>query len=215
MKIKSNIKYVLTELVLIFVGIYLALSFNNWNEGKKIERQKASVIIKLEEEVQKNLETLTNAQERNTPFFRAMERYGELEGNDATEIIATEAEFDQLMKEHGDYFIYESKSKLNGEDYRYELSLQINYNNTELRDIAWSTAKSAGFAREFNYDCLLSIEDTYRDQEDYLNELGKIIPIIINGEYSRMPITASIASQYGNSLINSYNELLPILKGCR
>ena len=212
--IKTNWKYVFTELILIFVGIYLALSLNNWNERKKVEREKASVITKLEEEIQKNLEILNNANERNTRFFLAMERYGELDGNDATEITATEEEYEELMKNHGDFFNFRSKSKVNGQQYRYELSLQINFNNTDLRDIAWSTAKTAGFAREFNYGCLLSIEDTYRDQDAYMNEMSKILPIIVNGEYSRIPITSSLVRQYGNSMINSYKELLPLLKGC-
>lgn len=154
MKIKSNFKYILTELVLIFIGIYLALSLNNWNEGKKVEREKASVITKLEDEVQKNLEILENAEEANTRFFSAMERFGELDGNDATEITATEEEYAQLMQEHGDFFNFESKSKMTADQYRYEVNLQINFKNTDLRDIAWSTAKTAGFAREFNYECL-------------------------------------------------------------
>jgi len=214
-KFKNNVKYILTELVLIFIGIYLALSLNNWNESKRIEREKASVITKLEEEVQKNLSILNNAKEENLKFFRAMERYGELDGNDATQITATEEEYEQLMANHGDYFLFEEKTKIDAEKYLYEVSLQINFKFTELRDIAWSTAKTAGFAREFNYDCLLSIEDTYRDQQDYTNEMDKILPIIVESEYARLPITSSLARQYGTSLITSYENLLPILNGCR
>lgn len=215
MKIKSNIKYILTELVLIFIGIYLALNLQNWNEKRRIEREKEAVITKLEEEIQMNLGILNDAKEENDRFFLAMERYGELDGNDATQITATEAEYNQLMEKYGEFFRYVSRTKLDGDQYRYELDLRINFNTTELRNIAWSTAKTAGFAREFKYDCLLNIEDAYRGQEEYMIEIGKIIPLFIENDFSRLPITASLVRQYGATLIKSYEELLPILKGCR
>ncbi len=46
-KIKLNWKYALGELVLIFLGISLAIWFQNWNESKKINNQKVLILKQI------------------------------------------------------------------------------------------------------------------------------------------------------------------------
>lgn len=213
--IKTNWKYILTELVLIFVGIYLALSLNNWNETKKVNREKASVVQKLEEEVAKNLQMLKGAEAQNLPFFRAFERFGQLLGDDNREIEATEEEYQEFVKDYPDFFTLHSKRAIGGSKFKYKLNLKIKFDNTRLRDIAWSTAKTAGFSREFSYACLLEIEDVYREQDRYMREIGKILPYVLASDYSELPVTAILARQYQAGLQESYQKLLQDIKNCQ
>jgi len=48
---KVNLKYIFGELLLLFVGINLAIWFNDWNSSKKISEGKKVAIEKITEEI--------------------------------------------------------------------------------------------------------------------------------------------------------------------
>lgn len=211
----NNWKYILTELILIFVGIYLALSLNNWNESKKIAREKESVVQRLEEEINTNLKILEGSEERNVTFFEAFERYGQLSGDDNGMIQTTEANFEKFKSDFPEFFTLIDKQATGDGKFQYKLSIAVRLDNTELRDIAWSTAKSAGFSSKFSYSCMLDIEDTYRNQERYRAEMEKVVPYALEHEYSSLSITCILLNQFQASLQKRYKQLLLDLKNCQ
>jgi hypothetical protein len=52
------LKYAVGEVLLVMIGILLALSVNNWNEDKKLERQRSELIENLKSDFQANKERL-------------------------------------------------------------------------------------------------------------------------------------------------------------
>ena len=51
---KLNLKYIFGEILLLFIGINLAIWFNNWNASKKINEEKKVAISKIAEEIKNN-----------------------------------------------------------------------------------------------------------------------------------------------------------------
>jgi hypothetical protein len=52
------LKYAVGEILLVMIGILLALSVNNWNEGRKLEDQKRELIENLKSDFKTNLNRL-------------------------------------------------------------------------------------------------------------------------------------------------------------
>ena len=62
---KFNLKYVLGEIFLLFIGISLAIWFNNWNTTKRSNKDKEIAIVKITEEISNNLVEIQIAQDSN------------------------------------------------------------------------------------------------------------------------------------------------------
>ena len=59
-----NWKYIIGEILLIFIGINLAIWFNDWNTSRNAREQKSVAIAKIKEEVESNLEELQFTEEK-------------------------------------------------------------------------------------------------------------------------------------------------------
>ena len=46
-KTGKYLKYAIGEIVLVVIGILIALSINNWNETRKLERKKQELVLNL------------------------------------------------------------------------------------------------------------------------------------------------------------------------
>jgi hypothetical protein len=57
-KTVKYLKYAIGEIILVVIGILIALSINNWNEGRKDKFKEQAILIQLEEEYNANLEQL-------------------------------------------------------------------------------------------------------------------------------------------------------------
>ena len=91
-KKEFNWKYVLGEILLIFIGINLAIWFNNWNASKKAIADKKVAITKITEEVMNNNNQLDIAQEQNHQILLAYSEYkNKFDGNTSL-LLATPAE---------------------------------------------------------------------------------------------------------------------------
>ena len=51
-------RYAVGEIVLVVVGILIALSINNWNEDKKVEKVEQVILNDLKAEIEANIEAL-------------------------------------------------------------------------------------------------------------------------------------------------------------
>lgn len=57
---KLNWKYALGELVLIFLGISLAIWFNNWNDLQKRKRLEKDILLQIQRDIKTNQDDLLN-----------------------------------------------------------------------------------------------------------------------------------------------------------
>ena len=76
-KLKNfNWKYILGEIVLLFVGINLAIWFNDWNASKAVQQDKEVALVKIKDEIEANLEELVENRALNQQipsFFAEMD----------------------------------------------------------------------------------------------------------------------------------------------
>jgi len=77
-KTGKYLKYTFCEIVLVVIGILIALSINNWNEGRKLRNQEFKILT----EIRSNLETTLEIFESDTLFnlktiqqFNKIKRY--------------------------------------------------------------------------------------------------------------------------------------------
>jgi len=56
-------RYAIGEIVLVVIGILIALSINNWNEGRKARKSENQILISLAEDFNSNLKSLENSME--------------------------------------------------------------------------------------------------------------------------------------------------------
>ena len=59
-KHKVNWKYAIGEVILIFLGITLAIAFDNWNESRKDESLKQDYLVKLKSNLEQDIEDISN-----------------------------------------------------------------------------------------------------------------------------------------------------------
>ncbi|MFK5974793.1 MAG: DUF6090 family protein [Flavobacteriaceae bacterium] len=64
-RIGKYLLYALGEIVLVVIGILIALSINNWNENKKVEKAENIILNDLKAEMESNIEALDNLTNRH------------------------------------------------------------------------------------------------------------------------------------------------------
>ena len=69
------LKYAIGEIVLVVIGILIALSINNWNETRKLERKKQELVLNLIIDFQENRVQLKPAIEYNNALFEKMDAF--------------------------------------------------------------------------------------------------------------------------------------------
>ena len=92
-----NLGYVLGEVLLIFVGINLAIWFNNWNATKQLRRDKAIVLERIEEEIQSNLEELSTATQVNSLVAEGLQEYGRIFQGNTDWVVTTSQHMAELQ----------------------------------------------------------------------------------------------------------------------
>ncbi len=55
-KTGKYLKYAIGEIILVVIGILIALSINNWNEGNKQQLRTENLILRLEKQISQNIE---------------------------------------------------------------------------------------------------------------------------------------------------------------
>ena len=95
-KTAKYLKYAVGEVLLIMIGIILALQFNNWNEGRKLEQQRQELIVNLTNDFQANLERIEESLADVTTVVQSMESFLLLVGKD--DFHPSEEEVASFMK---------------------------------------------------------------------------------------------------------------------
>ncbi|MEM8846461.1 MAG: hypothetical protein AAGD17_05090 [Bacteroidota bacterium] len=209
-----NWKYIVGEILLIFVGINLAIWFNDWNSSKIIQKDKEIALIKIKEEVQNNLRQLSNSQEQNQkiPLF-----YKELDSlkNEEDELLLGPEVMKDFMTKY-EHFFTAIDSMPNGDGkYKYVGDTFINLDITDLSSIAWDISKSTGIFHEFGFDCLYQMQGMYNTQELVKAELRKATEALRNKSMDDLVRVLTFMHQLEEQLEEQYREMIANIDNCK
>ncbi len=212
---KINWKYILGELLLIFLGINLAIWFNDWNAANKTADNIEIALLKINEEIQNNLEELQEASEANHRIPQAMEDYTALPGlkNEYKEV--SRQKMREFQQKYPGFFLIKDSTELNDSTVRYTGDTRVNLELISLSQIAWETTKQMGIANDFGYDCLYDLEDVYSLQDIVQLEVNKAANALQNHEIQSLLRILEFLKQLDMQLIDAYKEMLTRLDSCR
>ena len=197
--------------MLIFLGITLAVWFNNWNTASRIKTDKENAIMRIKEEIQHNAEQLVSAQQDNQPLRLALQDY--FGASEAPVLLPSRME--ELQRKHPGFAQVNDSTVAEDGRYHYDIHAQINIQFPELTQIAWETTQTIGVAKEFDYDCLYEIEKAYNLQRSFLREMEKVAEAMQQQDVQRMATTLSFSNDYGATLENYYQNVLNQIDNCR
>nr|WP_298791788.1 hypothetical protein [uncultured Allomuricauda sp.] len=211
---KFNWKYVIGEILLLFVGINLAIWFNDWNASKSIQKDKEVALTKIRVEIEANLEQLT---ENHTENQRIPKFFNELNGlkNDKDELLLTALEWNNFVGKYPEFVeTIDSVSTGNGK-FKYEADTSIFLEITDLSNIAWEISKSTGIFHEFGYDCLYQLQGIYHTQNLVKNELQKATEALGNKSIDDLIRVLDFMDQLETQLETQYRDMIQSIDDCK
>ena len=207
-------KYIFVEVFLIFIGINLAIWFNNWNTQIKIGREKKLAVSKIKEELQKNRKELRKAKEINQLVLKAFNEYKSIYKSNSKEIVTTPLILSKLQKKYSNFFIIKDSSEIESGTFLYTGSTYINLELPELTQIAWETTRSLDASNQFGFECLYELESTYNLQKRVENEVEKAALALQKREIEDLMNILEFLNQYETQLDEDYNATLSNLDKC-
>ncbi len=210
---KLNWKYVIGEVLLIFIGINLAIWFNNWNTTRTRDADKEIALQKIEEEVSNNLQELLNAREANYSVKEAIDAYKQMQLS-GVGTVATPEEIAQFVEKYPQFFKVQDSSLHEGDKYVYDGDTFINLELVELTEIAWETSKTTGITGAFGYECLYLLEGMYNVQKLVQNEVTKAANALQEGDIKRLLRVLEFMEQLDRQLESDYNSVLENIRSC-
>ena len=209
-----NWKYIVGEILLIFVGINLAIWFNNWNSSTKSDKAKSVAIQKIKEEIQSNLKELEMGSEINRRLVDAFEAYGGIYTGNSSEIIASPIQRAELQQIYPNFFRVQDSVSLDEDKYRYTGVTFIGLELIELTQIAWETTKTLSIANEFNYDCLYDLESMYNLQRRFMHEIDAAAQALQKRQLKELMRILDFAHQLDEQLKEDYQQMLENIDDC-
>jgi len=94
-KIRTYIFYAVGEIALVMIGILLALQVNNWNEGRKINREEQRILISLKLDIDQAITDMESLVERTESNVKTLEIL--LTDGDEKEQFLNNPKIDSLM----------------------------------------------------------------------------------------------------------------------
>ncbi|WP_222981546.1 hypothetical protein [Flagellimonas meishanensis] len=209
-----NWKYIVGEILLLFVGINLAIWFNDWNNSKVIQKDKEIALNKIKGEIEANLEELVenSAQNQKIPAFyseigRLKEKHGEL--------LVPPEEIQQLIRTFPEFIGKVDSIPAENGLYRYDMDTSINLEVTEMSSIAWDISKSTGIFHEFGYDCLYQLQALYNTQELVRNEIRNATDALRDKNIDGLIHVLSLLHQLEEQLERQYKNMLESIDNCK
>lgn len=212
---KRNLTYILGELALLFIGINLAIWFNNWNTSKKTANSKAIAIEKIIDEVKNNQSEVETVLENNYTILNAYKEYKNLYSGNTSMVKADPLKMQTLTKRYPDFFSIADSTIMSNGQYVYEGRSRINLEIPTLTEIAWETTIALNISVEFSYDCLYELESVYNLQRRVQTEIDKSADALQKGNIGELMVILDFLNQLGNDLIVDYDSLTKYIKNCR
>ncbi|WP_431129084.1 hypothetical protein [Flagellimonas flava] len=209
-----NWKYIFGEILLLFVGINLAIWFNDWNASKSIQKDKEVALVKIKEEIEANREELVanSAENQKIPaFFAEMDS---LQGNN--DLLVTSVEVMQgFVGRYPQFFQEIDSSRVEDGLYQYEVGALVNLEISDLSSIAWEIAKSTGIFHEFGYECLYELQSLYNTQDLVKIELNNATTALRNGSMKELVRVLNVMGQLEDQLEGQYEEMIQSIDNCK
>ena len=210
-----NWKYIFGEILLIFIGISLAIWFNNWNSSIKTGKEKEIAIAKIKEEIQSNISELTAARKVNQLIFNAYSEFKKIYKGNTNELITTPEHLNMLQEKYPKFFTVADSTKYKSGLFHYTGSTFINLELAELSQIARETTRSINTTNEFNYECLYELESMYNLQRRVENEIEKAVNAMQKREIIELMNILEFLNQYDIQLEKDYKSMLKNIDNCR
>src|SRR5210317_1174844 len=112
-------KHILGEILFIFVGITLAIWFNNWNASVRLNKNKEIILAKIKEEIKSNLHELKLASELNKQILAAFTEYQKLYSGTTSEIVSTPEEIHRLQARYMGFFRISDSTSVENNKFLY------------------------------------------------------------------------------------------------
>ncbi|GGI56721.1 hypothetical protein [Winogradskyella haliclonae] len=182
----KNVKYFILEVALIFIGLTLAIWFNNWNENRKTNISKDIVLSKIRNEINNNYHEIEdNIQDLDT-VIKTIEDFKRLSGLNNT-FKASLEELNIFQKINPNFFTIKKSKKLNeGKLYEFNGSITLRFEITNLKFIAFETAKSTNILSKIKYNCLYELEDLYSQKYRISRLLDKAVELLQEGKFQEL-----------------------------
>ena len=211
---KLNLKYIFGEILLLFIGINLAIWFNNWNTSKKINEEKKVVISKITEEIENNKIEIDSVLINSHRILNAYRDFKNLYDGNTTAINANTKQLKLLNNKYPDYFRVKDSIAIDNGMYHYRGATHINLEIPTLTEIAWKTTTTLNVTNEFNYECLYELESLYNLQRRVQIEINKSADALQKGKLEELMIILEFINQLGSQLQNDYESIKKSIPNC-
>jgi len=209
-----NLKYIIGEILLLFVGINLAIWFNNWNTSKRINADKKIAINKISDEINNNrldVDSILINNQQILHAYRDLKMY--YDGN-TSHVKMSPEKFASLQNQYPNFFRVEDSTAVEDGLYRYRGTTYINLEIATLTEIAWKTTTSYNVSNKLNYDCLYELESMYNLQRRVQNEVNKSARALQKRDLEELMQVLEFLEQLGSQLKDSYASMLKNIKDC-
>ena len=214
-RLKSmNWKYIVGEVLLIFLGITMAIWFDNWNSQRKIDERKKEAVVKIREEIEENLAELIDARDKNKDIAPSIAAFQAMVSPAYPGTVATPSQMRTFQKSFPGFFtLVDSIAKGQGL-YSYGGDTFINLELAALSDIAWETTRDLGIANDLGFECLYDLETMYNIQRLVQLEIDKSSEALQNQEIERLLRVLEFIRQLDSQLERSYRSMLENMDIC-
>ncbi len=211
---KLNLKYIFGEILLLFIGINLAIWFNNWNASKKINEEKKVAISKITEEIKNNKIEIDSVLINSHRIINAYRDFKNLYDGNTTAINANPKQLKLLNNKYPDYFRVKDSIAIDNGIYHYRGVTRINLEIPTLTEIAWKTTTTLNVTNEFNYECLYELESLYNLQRRVQIEINKSADAMQQGKLEELMVILEFINQLGGQLQNDYESVKENILNC-
>jgi len=209
-----NWKYIIVEILLIFVGINLAIWFNNWNTERNLNHNKEVAIAKIKEEINNNMEEIVAARKINQNVISAYKDFEEIYGKNSDVIITSSQNFRILQRKYPGFFRVKDSMDIESGLKKYSGSTYIELELADLKEIAWETTKSINITNEFNYECLYELENIYNLQKRVQGIMDQAVNALQNAKINELMTILNIMKQLDTQLEEHYSSMLNDIDDC-
>lgn len=211
---KLNLKYIIGEILLLFIGINLAIWFNNWNTSKKINEDKEIALSKIIEEMDNNKLEIDSLIINNRQILNAYTDYKKFYDDNTSMVKMSPEQFKFFKNKHPDFFRLKDSVSLENGLFRYSGTTYINLEIKTLTEIAWKTTTTLNVSNEFNYECLYELESMYNLQRRVQKEINKSADALQQRELENLIHVLEFLEQLGIQLQDNYIIMLENIKNC-
>ncbi len=214
LKGRFNFKYIIGEILLLFIGINLAIWFNDWNSSKKINESKKIAVSKIMEEVENNQLEIDSVIRNNDRVLNAYKSFKNLYDGNTSRINTNPAHLQSLRNKYPNFFSVRDSILLNDDLYHYRGTTHINLEIPTLTEIAWKTTTTLNVTNEFNYECLYELESVYNLQRRVQSEINKSADALQGGKLEELMIILEFINQLGHQLQVDYDSIKKNIVNC-